>query len=260
MTGERGVAMVVALMAMVVMVALGTALMLVAATESKIARNFRNNTEALYGADAMLELAIDNLATIADWNLPLVGVARSAFIDGDPRGTRTFADGSTIDLGEIVNYANCQKATACTDAAMDAITVERPWGANNPRWQPFGWGFLSDLSSTATIDSPFYVMVMVADDTSECDNNPLVDGGDMASCPENAKANPGTGVLTLRAEAFGPFGSHRIIEVTVARPADEVGGAETAPPEAAPGDNATVSYNSSAGQAGVRIVSWREVR
>ena len=41
MSSERGVALVVALMAMTMMMALGTALVLTTATDSKIARNFR---------------------------------------------------------------------------------------------------------------------------------------------------------------------------------------------------------------------------
>ena len=41
----------------------------------------------------------------------------------------------------------------------------------------------------------------------------------------NAGANPGSGVLSLRAEAFGPHGTHRVIEATVARTAERGAGA-----------------------------------
>jgi type IV pilus assembly PilX-like protein len=257
---ERGIALVVALMAMLVMAALGTALILAAAVESKITRNFRNNAQALYAADAVLERSVDELRAIADWNMLLSGSVRSAFADGEPQGVRTLADGRTIDLSGILNDANCRKTSACSNAAMDAITMERPWGPNNPRWQPFAWGPLDRLTSTATVAVPFYVMVMVADDASECDDNPLVDGGAMVSCPAATKANPGAGVLILRAEAFGPFGAHRVIELTVAQMAAVDGNEEPAPVEAGPGADPTVSYNSGNGQTGVRILSWREVR
>jgi hypothetical protein len=223
---ERGVALIVALMAMMMMVALGTALILTTSTESKITRNFRNTSEALYAADAVLERAMDDILTIHDWNTLLAGSAQSAFIDGPPTGTRKLADGKTIDLGEILSYANCQKATACSAADMDAITTERPWGQNNPRWQPFAWGFMNDITPTATINSPFFVMVMVGDDPSDCDNNPLTDGGPavtlvvgppaITSCGAN-QTNVGAGALAMRAEAFGPFGAHKIIELTIAR-------------------------------------------
>jgi hypothetical protein len=75
-----------------------------------------------------------------------------------------------------------------------------------------------------TIDSPYYVTVMVGDDPSETDGNPLQDGIGTA----------GAGVLALRAEALGPRGARRMVEMTVAR--------------------------SDVAQAGVRILSWREVR
>jgi hypothetical protein len=61
----------------------------------------------------------------------------------------------------------------------------------------------------ATINSQMYVVVWVADDPSENDGNPLMDG--------TAATNPGSGVLAMRAEAFGPSGTHRVIEATVAR-------------------------------------------
>jgi hypothetical protein len=256
---ERGVVLVVTLMAMLVMAALGAGLMLAAATESRITRNFRNNTEALYAADGVLERAVDELRTI-DWNLILSGAARSAFVDGEPRGTRVLADGRTIDLAEVLDDVNCRKVGGCSDVAMDSVTAERPWGANNPRWQPFTWGYLKDLTPT-TMDSPFYVMVMVADDPSECDDNPLVDGGVMVSCPASAKANPGAGVIAVRAEAFGPFGSHRAVELIIGRPAGGGDSTEVMPVEGtAENYDNTAGYSSGIGQAGVRILAWREVR
>ena len=63
---------------------------------------------------------------------------------------------------------------------------------------------------TSTINSPFYVVVMVGDDPSENDGNPLKDGS-------GARRIPGSGVIALRAEVFGPRGAHKIIELTVAR-------------------------------------------
>ena len=74
-----------------------------------------------------------------------------------------------------------------------------------------------------TIDSSYYVIVMVGDDPSETDGKPLQDGIDAA----------GAGVLALRAEAVGPRGARRTVEMTVARP----GAAQTA-----------------------RVLSWREIR
>jgi hypothetical protein len=204
---ERGIALLVAIMTVLFMTALGGALMITTTTETKIANNFRNASEALYAADAGLERSMDDLLTIPDWNALLSGAVTSAFIDG-PKGTRTLSDGSDLDLNQVVNFANCQKPT-CSTSDYSAITLERPWGANNPRWQLFAYGPLANMVPTGTINSPFYVVVLVGDDPSETDDNPLMDG--------STADNPGSGVLALRAEAFGPRGVHKLIEMTVAR-------------------------------------------
>jgi len=230
-SNERGVALVIALMAMTMMIALGTAVLLTAVTESRIARNFRLASEATYSADAVIERAMDDLAGVRDWNTLLNGTARSGFAEGMPSGIRTLRDGSTIDLGAIVNVANCQKVAPCSDDEMSKVTDERPWGLNNPRWMPFAWGAVNGLTPTGSVNSPFFVMLMVGDDPSECDNNPLVDGG--PPVPPCSSFNPGVGVLSVRAEAFGPFGTHTILEATLTR------------------EN---------GNAGVRMLSWREAR
>lgn len=231
---ERGVALVVALMAMTMMVALGTALIVTTTTESKIARNFRLASGATYAADAMLERALGELEAIPDWNTLLAGTVRSSLVDGPPTGRRMLADGTLIDLGESINVANCEKPTTCAADDLNKVTEQRPWGLNNPRWQPFSWGSLNNLTPSDSVNSVFYGLVMVADDPSECDNNPLVDGGDaVPPCGTTSSLNPGAGVLSLRAEAFGPFGTHTVIEATVTR-------TESA--------------------AGVRLLSWREVR
>ena len=204
---ESGIALIISLMAMLFMLALGSALMMSTATETKIANNFRNSSEALYAADAGLERSMDDLLTIPDWNSMLSGAATSAFIDGAP-GNRALADGTTLDLNEVLAFANCQKLT-CSSSDIIAVTNERPWGVNNPQWQLFAYGPLDDMIPTSTINSPFYVVVMVGDDPSENDGDPLKDG--------SVATNPGSGVMALRAEVFGPRGVHKTIELTIAR-------------------------------------------
>jgi hypothetical protein len=201
--------MIVALMAMTLMVALGTALILTTVTETKIVTNFKNNSESLYAADAGIERALDDLLTVPDWNNLLNGTAKSALVDGAPSGNRTLADGTTFNLDEVLNVANCQKTTACSAADLQAVTNERPWGLNNPTWQLFAYGKLNDVLPQGGINSPYYVVVMVADDPSENDNDPAHDGV--------SQTNPGSGVLAMRAEAFGPRGNHKVVELTIAR-------------------------------------------
>ena len=207
---EKGIAMIIAIMAMLLMSALGAALVLTTSSETMIASNFSNNSEALYAADAAVERSMEDILTVPDWNKLLDGSTQSAFVDGAPNGVRTLPDGSTIDLTQAINMANCQKITTCTPSEMDTSTSERPWGANNPRWRLYSYANLRDLlPASDTINSNYYLGVMVADDPSENDNDPSKDGASVT--------NPGSGVIAMRAEAFGPRGTHKVIELTLAR-------------------------------------------
>jgi PilX N-terminal len=221
---EDGIAMIVAMMAMLLMTALGVALVLTTSSETTIANNYRNSSEALYAADAVLERAMDDILTVPDWNKMIDpstpgGLAQSAFIDGKALSDeRALPDGSTIRIDQAINMANCQQVADCSDAQMDAITAERPWAKNNPRWRAYAYGNLADmLPASDTINSPYYVLLMVADDPSENDDKPWIDGITPCSPGVTTGCNAGTGVLSLRAEAFGPRGAHKVIEVTVAR-------------------------------------------
>lgn len=209
-------------MALLLMSAFGMGLVLMTATEARIAASFRAAQAASYAAEAAAELAMDDLLAVPDWNRLLDGSTVSSFVDGAPRGARLLDDGSAIDLARTVNMANCHKVVTCSVADMDADSDARPWGPNNPRWTLFAYGRLRDLLPAGGIDSPFYLVVMVGDDPAENDNDPTRDG---------AAGAPGAGVIAVRGEAFGPGGTHKIVELTVAR----VAGA-------------------------IRALSWREIR
>ena len=188
--GERGVALLITIMALLLLSAVGAALILTSTSETIIAAHFRNGIEARYAAGAIVARAIEDVAGAADWSLLVDGTLRSAWVDGAPTGLRTLGDGSTIDLAQVVNLANCQKTTACSLADMNAITAERPWGANNPRWKPYAYGPLRDmLPASNTIDSPYYVLLLVGN-------------------------GPAPALLAMRAEAFGPRGAHAVVELT----------------------------------------------
>jgi hypothetical protein len=212
---EHGIAMIIAMMAMLLMSALGVALMLTTSSETMIAGNFANSSEALYAADAAIERSMEDILTVPDWNKLLDGSTQSAFVDGPPSGARTLPDGSTIDLTQALNMANCQQVTTCSTLEMNTSSPERPWGPNNPRWQLYSYANLKDLlPATDTINSSYYVVVMVADDPSESDSDPTKDGADPIA---PSTTNSGLGVIAMRAEAFGPRGAHKVIELTLAR-------------------------------------------
>lgn len=218
---EDGIALIVALMAMMLLMALGLTLVMTTMTETKISANYSQGTEALYAADAAVERVMDDILTVPDWNEILKGNIRSPFIDGSPSGVKTLPDGSTLDLTKATNMLDCGKANGCSDADLNTFTDDRPWGLNNPRWQLYAYGPVTDMLPTDTINSKDYVIVWIADDPSETDNDPTMDGQPGVNCDASndpgCSTNPGLGVLAMHAEAYGPGGAKRVIEVTLAR-------------------------------------------
>lgn len=210
-SGERGVAIVVVMLAMLVVSALGAGLVLITSSESLIAANYRTSHEVFYAAEAAVATAIIDLRAIADWSRVLDGTTISGFTDGSPSGTRLLPDGEAVDLDAIVNMANCRRSSACSETAITAVTTARPWGANNPRWRLFAFGWLDDLVG-ATSGLRYYVVALVADDGAENDGDPWRDGVQISGLP-----NPGANVLMVRGLAFGPRSSRFAIEVAVHR-------------------------------------------
>jgi hypothetical protein len=227
---EQGVVLVVVLMAILFLMALGLALVLNTSTEALVAASFRSSQAAFYAAEAGVERVLPDLRRLADWSQALSGAAQSSFVDGPPAGARPVPGGGEVDPARVRNLLNCGQEGGCTTAELDAIRENRPWGRNNPRWTLYGYGSLEALLPHGAVRSPFYVIVLVADDPAENDNDPTRDG--------IPPGNPGAGVLRLRAQAFGPGGTRRALEASVAR--DRIGDAEQ--------------------PAIFRVRSWREIR
>ena len=104
---------------------------------------------------------------------------------------------------------------------VQAATNARIAGPNTPQWQLVASGRLADIAGRGSIESPAYLVVWVADDVSETDGNPAADSND---------------VIVVRGEAVGSGGRTRTLDVTVTR------------------------AGIPAGQPGLRVISWREVR
>ena len=192
LAAEEGTALVIALMAVLLLSALGAAVIMVTNTETMISSNYRNSQEALYAADAAVERVVQDLLMAPRWNDILSGASLSAFVDGSMTDVKNLPGGGVMRL---------DTATTQLQAESDA---QAAWGANNPRWRLFAWGPIASIAPGTEIDSPMYVAVWVADDPAEADGNPAADTN---------------GTLTLHAEAYGPEGTRKVIEVTVARTA-----------------------------------------
>jgi hypothetical protein len=203
---ESGVALILVLMVMMTLSALAMSLALLTSTETRVTASYRDGMEALFGADAALQRVLPDLALEADFNGALSGAAVSSFSDGPP-GLRRLPDGTFTDLRALTAMVNCGRAV-CHETDLDESREDRPWGPNNPRWQLYGYGRLP-------ADARVYAVVWIADDPSETDLDPLIDGGGDAD-------NPGRGRLSVMAHAYGLGGTRRVIEATVARDAGEL--------------------------------------
>ena len=174
--GERGIALVVALLSMLLLTALGMSLMLTTTTETMITGNYRDGVEAMYAADAGIERTMQDVLTVPDWNAMLgspdgitAGVTSSFYDSSNLQPT--LGDGRVLDLVKATNAANCPQvsppsSTACSLSQMNLSTQERPWGTNNPRWRLYAHGPVSDFVPTDTVNSDCYLVVWVADDPS----------------------------------------------------------------------------------------------
>ena len=171
MGDESGVALILALLSMLMLTALGMALAMTTTTERRISSNYRDGVETIYAADAAVERVMQDVLTVPDWNRILDGSTTSSFVDGAP-GLRTLPDGSKLNLLEATAMVRCGK-TACSNAEIEVATDERPWAKNNPRWQLYAYGPLTEVIPTATVNSNIYVIVWIGDDPSENDDLPL---------------------------------------------------------------------------------------
>lgn len=203
-----GTALLVVLMAVLLLAGIALALGLGALSDNLASSNLRVARGLLYAAEAGLERAMPDLLRVPDWDRILDGGISSGFTDGPPSGSRAVPGGDPVELSRIVNLANCQREDGCAIAAMNAVTEDRPWGENNPRWRLFAWGTMSALVPGIDPAADAYLVVLVGDDPAENDADPTRDG---------RGPNPGSGVLCLRAHAFGRAGGHRTVEMIVTR-------------------------------------------
>ena len=135
--------LLIALMSVVLLSTIGGSLAVVMSTDMRAAANFAAAREARYAADGALEIGAQELSAFADWNPLLSSGGLSGFTDGPPAGVRPLGDGTVVDLVQATNAANAES---------------RPWGANNPIWRLFAFGWLGPRT---------YVIVWAGDDFAE---------------------------------------------------------------------------------------------
>lgn len=227
---NQGLALVVALLVLSVLSALGLGLSMVVSMDPLAAANQRESVSALYAARAGMELAARELAMAASWDPWLSGASTSTLVDGPASGPRSLPTGESLDIERLTNQLICGRDATCTEAQATAITRDRPWGADNPRWRPFLYGSTMSLG-LGPASEQHYVIAWIGDDGAERDGRPEADGSDDA----------GGGVVRVVVQAFGPFRSRQMVEAHVSRPCDVVDGSRRC-------------------EAGIRVQGWKVLR
>lgn len=180
---ERGIALVLVLMMLAVLSVVGGAVVLLAGVETRLMALERVRVVGRGLAEVAIERALQDLARAPDWSAVLSGDSRSSFSGGSE--TPEVAGWGVLDL---------RRQTIAIQAE-----VGTEWGTDAPQWRLYGHGPAADLLSGlgtpgALSQTGFYTAVWVADDEGDGDGRPSVDRN---------------GVIVVRAEAFGPYGSRQ---------------------------------------------------
>jgi hypothetical protein len=210
---DRGVALLAVLVVMAIVAAIGLGLALTTSLEPLAAANYEASRSARLAAEAGIAIAVHELAGVADWNAALSGLVPSAMLERGPLEVE-LPDGSVGDLDGLTARATCGRPSPCSDNDRVDLTVARPWGPNNPRWQVFGHSRLDRLVPLGAGLPPVVVVVWVADDPAEGDGDPGTDSG----VGPAGERRPGGCILAVRSEAYGPRSAHWASVATVARP------------------------------------------
>ena len=186
---DRGAALLVALMVTSVVIAIVSALVFVTVTESHIGHNHQSAVAGAYSAAAGVERAIGELRELASWQLvPQSDSSVPEFNDGTL--SPLLADRTTLDLARL---------TLERQAASNAFY---PSGPNRPVWHLHAHASLARITSFTLPTATPYIVVWVADDAAETDDDPSRDSN---------------GVVLVRAEAFGVRGAWRAVEATLSQ-------------------------------------------
>lgn len=185
--GERGAALVIALLSGLLLVALTAALVPLSTIETEVGANYRRAVEGLYAAEAAMALAVTELGALQDWSAVLDGSARSGHWGASL--APTMPDGRTVDLAVVAG--RLRASGAGEDDAGRGLS-----------WTLHAHGDLAAWVGLPPGYGPWLVAVWVADDAADADGDQLLDDN---------------GTVALHAEAHGPRGATRALQATLVR-------------------------------------------
>jgi len=192
--GERGTALLLAVVLVMLLTAVGSAAILASHAETLIAANFRQSREALYVAEGATARMMKDLTDLTDWSAALSGVATSTFIDGPADVEKNLPGGGRVVL--------CCGPASLTAGVQFRRTGGGDWGLDTPQWKLYGWGPASAWRTGDQIQSVFYTVVWVSDDAADGDGDPSADSN---------------GTVVLYGLAIGPAGARRAVRAEVQR-------------------------------------------
>ena len=196
-TNERGIALIVTMMAALLLVALAGVLAPLAMIETAVGVNHRRSVEGLYAAEAALELATAELGSLPDWSAVLSGASRSAFRNGAL--APAMPGGEHIDLTALTGRLRSDGAGAGE-------------AGRGLAWRLFAHGPLRAWVPVPAGYGPWLVAVWIADDRADPDPDRERDAND---------------TIVAHAGAFGPRRAARAVQATLVRQ-------RVAPPPPAP--------------------------
>ncbi len=185
--GESGIALIVTMMAALLLVTLAGVLAPLALIETAVDVNHRRSVQALYAADAALELATAELGSLADWSGALDGSVPSAFREGTL--SPAMPDGERVDLTAITGR-------------LRSIGAGASAAGRGLEWRLFAHGPLNAWAPVPAGYGPWLVAVWVADDAADPDPDPGRDAND---------------AIIAHAAAFGPRRAGRAVQATLVR-------------------------------------------
>lgn len=192
--GERGAALLLALITAAALAVLAAALMALTSTDVLIAGSSRAAQETLHAVDAAVARSVGELAPLPDWSLVLAappGNLTASFDEGV--GVVRAPDGRTFSVGAL---------TASRQAASHAVAGPAVFGADAPQWRLYARASLQSLLPAGLIAPPAYTLLWVADDGADGDGDAERDAN---------------GQLLVHGEAYGVAGARRVVDAAIAR-------------------------------------------
>jgi hypothetical protein len=184
---ERGIALIVTMMAALLLVALAGVLAPLAMIETAVGANHRRSVQALYAAEAALELATAELGSLPDWSGVLNGAFRSAFRSGSL--APAMPGGERVDLSVVADRLRTDGAGASE-------------AGRGLEWRLYAYGPLGAWAPVPAGYGPWLVAVWIADDAAD---------------PDPDRARDGNDAIVAHAAAYGPRRAARAVQATLTR-------------------------------------------